>query len=203
MKKLITLPNLLILILVGIIVFDRCSPSKKPEIIKIDGKPYELIKWKIDTQEVEKKIIVKKPGDTIYKDTTIYVEVPQKVDTGKILKQFFAKNVYRDTLKLPDSLGFVSMLYTISQNKILYRTFSAEVKERIITDTKIVKDLPKTQVYLGVNSQFSKPSFVNSVGGSILLKTKRDKIFQLGGGVTSDNLSPYINGGIYWKIKFK
>lgn len=203
MKKLITLPNLLILILVGIIVFDRCSPSKKPEIIKIDGKPYELIKWKIDTQEVEKKIIIKKPGDMIFKDTTIYVEVPQKVDTVKILRQFFAKNVYRDTLKLPDSLGFVSMLDTISQNKILYRTFSAEVKERIITDTKIVKDLPKTQVYLGVNSQFSKPNFVNSVGGSILLKTKRDKIFQLGGGVTSDNLSPYINGGIYWKIKFK
>lgn len=203
MKKFITLPNLLILILLGIIVFDRCNPSKKPEIIKVDGKSYELIKWKIDTQEVEKKIIIKKPGDTIYKDTTIYVEVPQNVDTTKILKLYFAKNVYKDTLKLPDSLGYVSLSDTISQNKILFRTFSASVKERIINDTKIVKELPKTQIYLGFNSQFSKPELINSVGGSILMKTKRDKIYQLGGGVTSNNLSPYINGGIYWKIKFK
>lgn len=203
MKKLVTLPNLLILILIGIIVFDRCNPSKKPEIIRVDGKPYELIKWKIDTQEVEKKIIIEKPGDTVYKDTTIYVEVPQKVDTLQILRLYFAKNVYKDTLKLPDSLGYVSLSDTISQNKILFRTFTASVRERIINDTKIVKELPKTQVYMGFNSQFSRPYFINSVGGSILLKTKRDKIFQLGGGVTSDNLSPYINGGIYWKIKFK
>jgi hypothetical protein len=203
MKKIVTLPNLLILILIAIILFDKCNPIKKPEIIKVDGKPYELIKWKIDTQEVEKKIIIKKPGDTIYKDTTIYVEVPQNVDTSKILRQYFAKNVYKDTLKLPDSLGYVSLSDTISQNKIIFRTFSASVRERIINDTKIVKELPKTQVYLGFNGQFSKPDFVNSIGGSILLKTKRDKIFQLGGGVTSNNLSPYINGGIYWKIKLK
>ena len=202
MKNLITLPNILILILVGIIVFDRCNPSN-PEIIKIDGKPYEVIKWKVDTQYFPKKIIINKPGEVIIKDTTIYVEVPQKVDTGKILKNFYSKNVYKDTLKLPDSLGYVSLSDTISQNKILFRSFSADVRQKVITDTKIVKDLPKTQVYLGFNSQFSKPDFVNSVGGSILLKTKNDKIFQLGAGVTSQNLSPYINGGIYWKVKFK
>ena len=202
MKNFITLPNILILILVGIIVFDRCNPSK-PEIIKIDGKPYEVIKWKVDTQYFPKKIIINKPGEVIIKDTTIYVEVPQKVDTGKILKNFYSKNVYKDTLKLPDSLGYVSLSDTISQNKILFRSFSADVRQKVITDTKIVKDLPKTQVYLGFNSQFSKPDFVNSVGGSILLKTKNDKIFQLGAGVTSQNLSPYINGGIYWKVKFK
>jgi hypothetical protein len=203
MKKLITLPNLLILILLGIIIFDKCTPGKKPEMIRVDGKPYEVLKWKIDTQYVSKKVIVAKPGKTIIKDTTIYVKVPEKVDTLQILKNFYAKNSYKDTLILPDSLGFVSISDTISQNKILFRTFSSDVREKVITDTKIVKDLPKNQVYIGLNSQFSKPSFVNSVGGSILLKTKRDKIFQIGGGVTSNNLTPYVNGGIYWKIKFK
>jgi hypothetical protein len=203
MKKLLTLPNILIVILIGIIVFDKCTPGKKPEIIKVDGKPYEVLKWEIDTQYVSKKVVVTKPGETIIKDTTIYVEVPQKVDTSEILKDFYSKNVYKDTLNLPDSLGFVSLSDTIYQNKILFRSFSADVREKIITDTKIVKELPKTQVYLGFNTQLSQPEFVNSIGGSILLKTKKDKVFQLGAGVTSNNLSPYVNGGIYWKIKFK
>ena len=52
---------------------------------------------------------------------------------------------------------------------------------------------------------------VSNIGAGVLIKTKKDKIFQLGLGVsnkvgtdgTSGVLSPFIGGGVYWKIKFK
>ena len=44
----------------------------------------------------------------------------------------------------------------------------------------------------------------------ILLNTKKDKIYNLGIGVanrvvdgTNGGLTPYINGGVYWKIRLK
>jgi hypothetical protein len=44
----------------------------------------------------------------------------------------------------------------------------------------------------------------------VLINTKKDKIYQLGLGVdnrttdgTNGSFSPYIRGGVYWKIKFK
>ena len=36
-------------------------------------------------------------------------------------------------------------------NKIIGRKWSAQIKERTITDTKIVKELPKYQVYAGIS----------------------------------------------------
>ena len=51
---------------------------------------------------------------------------------------------------------------------------------------------------------------VSNVGAGLLIKTKKDKIYNLGVGVsnrvtdgTNGTLSPYIGGGVYWKIKFK
>jgi hypothetical protein len=113
-------------------------------------------------------------------------------------------------LVLPDSLGTVSVTDTISQNKIWGRTFDAKVKERTIKETMIVKELPKTQVYYGFTGGFNKEDVVSNVGAGLLVKTKKDKIYQVGVGVanrvtdgTNGTLSPYIGGGVYWKIKFK
>jgi hypothetical protein len=203
MKKILTLPNILILILISIITIQNVGFGKKPDIIYVDGKPYEVIKWKIDTQEVVKRITITKPGEIIYRDTTIYVEVPKDVDTTQILKNYFAKNVYKDTLIFPDTLGYVSVIDTISKNTIFKRTFDAHVRERIITDTKIVKDPPKIQVFLGGDVQFSKSNFVNSIGTGMMLKDKRDRIYHLGVGVTENNLAPYLRLGYYKKLKIK
>jgi hypothetical protein len=102
------------------------------------------------------------------------------------------------------------MIDTITQNKILGRTFNASVKQRTIKETMIVKELPKTQVYYGLTGGFNKEDVVSNVGAGLLIKTKKDKIYNLGIGVanrvsdgTNGTLSPYIGGGVYWKIKFK
>jgi hypothetical protein len=104
----------------------------------------------------------------------------------------------------------VAVTDTISQNKILGRTFNASVKQRTIKETTIVKELPKTQVYYGFTGGFNKEDVVSNVGTGLLIKTKSDKIYQIGVGVanrvtdgTNGTLSPYIGGGVYWKIKLK
>ena len=214
MKKLLNLKNIALVLLIVVVVFQQCGGSKKTkgEIVKVDGKKYELIKHEIDTVEVVKTKVVTKKGEDIYHETIVEKEViiPTIVDTQALLQDFFAKNIYKDTLNLPDSLGIVSLIDTITQNKIFGRTFNASVKQRTIKETTIVKELPKTKVFYGLEGGFNKADVVSHLGLGVLINTKQDKIFHLGIGAanrttdgTSGALSPYIGGGVYWKIKFK
>ena len=214
MKKLLNLKNIAIALLIVVVVFQQCGGNKKGtgEIVKVDGKKYELIKHEIDTVEVVKTKVVTKKGEDIYHETIVEKEViiPTIVDTQALLQDFFAKNIYKDTLNLPDSLGIVSLIDTITQNKIFGRTFNASVKQRTIKETTIVKELPKTKVFYGLEGGFNKADVVSHLGLGVLINTKQDKIFHLGIGAanrttdgTSGALSPYIGGGVYWKIKFK
>ena len=214
MKKLLNLKNIAIAVLVVIVLLEYFNPGGKMpgRTIRIDGKKYEVIKHEIDTFEVVKtKVVTKKGADIIHEviehDTTIkFVDV----DTAALLKDYLAKVVYKDTLKLDGDLGTIALTDTITKNRILGRTWDAKVKERTIKETTIVKELPKNQVYYGFNGGFNKADVVSHVGAGVILKTKKDKIYQLGAGVanrtvdgTNGSLSPYVGAGVYWKIKFK
>jgi hypothetical protein len=214
MKKLLNLKNIAIAVLVVIVLLEYFNPGGKMpgRTVRIDGKKYEVIKHDIDTFEVVKTKVVTKKGSDIYHETIVEKEVviPAIVDTQALLKDYYSKVLYKDVLVLPDSLGTVSVTDTISQNKILGRTFDAKVKERTIKETMIVKELPKTQVYYGFTGGFNKADVVSNIGGGLLVKTKKDKIYQVGVGVanrvtdgTNGALSPYVGAGVYWKIKFK
>ena len=105
--------TLLIVGLLMIILFMKmCSPTpnRDKEIIKVDGKKYEIIKKVSDTQYIQHIEKVYKPGDSITKDTIIYVSVPKNVDTSTILQNYYNKIIYIDTLKLKDSLGYISII---------------------------------------------------------------------------------------------
>ena len=215
MKQLLNLKNIAIAVLIAIVVFQQCGGNYKrnAEIVKVDGKKYELLKYEIDTVEVVKTKVVTKKGDDIYHETIIEkeIQIPAVIDTLALLKDYYSKVLYKDVLVLPDSLGTVDVTDTISQNKIFGRTFNANIKQRIIKETTIVKELPKTQVYYGITGGFNKVDVVSNLGAGVLIKTKGDKIYQLGIGVankvgtdgTNGVLSPFIGGGVFWKIKFK
>ena len=212
MKKLLNLKNIAIALLIVVVVFQQCGGNKKGtgEIVKVDGKKYELIKHEIDTIEVVKTKVVTKKGEDIYHETIKEVNIPTIIDTHALLHDYFAKNIYKDTLQLPDSLGIVSLIDTITQNKILGRTFNASVKQRVIKETTIVKELPKTKIFYGLEGGFNKVDVVSHLGFGVLINTKQDKIFHLGIGAanrttdgTSGALAPYIGGGVYWKLKLK
>ena len=212
MKNLLNLKNIAIAVLVVIVLLEYFNPGGKMpgRTIRIDGKKYEVIKHEIDTIDIVKTKVVTKKGEDIYHETIKEVIIPTIVDTQALLHDYFAKNIYKDTLQLPDSLGTIAMIDTITQNKILGRTFNASVKQRTIKETTIVKELPKTKVFYGFEGGFNKADVVSHLGFGTLINTKSDKIYHLGLGVanrttdgTSGKLSPYIGGGVYWKIKLK
>ena len=214
MKNLLNFKNIAIAALIIFVLLQWFNPGgvMPGKKVFVNGKAYEVIKHDIDTIDIVKTKVVTKKGEDIYHETIVekQVVIPAVIDTMALLKDYYSKVLYKDTLVLPDSLGTVSILDTITQNKILGRTFNASVKQRTIKETMIVKELPKTKVFYGLEGGFNKADFVSSVGAGVLINTKKDKIYQLGLGVnnkttdgTNGGFTPYVRGGVYWKIKFK
>ena len=217
MKKFVNFKNIAIVALVIWILLQWFNPGgvmPGGRTIRIDGKKYEVIKHTIDTIEVEKiKTVTKKGKDIVHEvidvDTLVLKEMVN-VDSAAILKDYLAKIIYKDTLVLDGGLGTIALTDTITKNRILGRTWDAKVKERIIKEELIVKEPAKAQLYYGLNAGFNKADYVSAVGAGVILKTKKDKIYQLGVGVnnrttdgTNGSFSPYIGFGTYWKIKVK
>ena len=214
MKKLLNFKNIAIAALIIFVLLQWFNPGDilPGKKVFIAGKAYEVIKHEIDTIDIVKTKVVTKKGEDIYHETIVEKEViiPAVIDTMALLKDYYSKVLYKDTLVLPDSLGIVALNDTITQNKILGRTFNASVKQRTIKETTIVKELPKTKLFYGLEGGFNKADFVSSVGAGVLINTKKDKIYQLGLGVTNQTtdgvnggFTPYVRGGVYWKLKLK
>jgi hypothetical protein len=186
-----------------------------------------LILLKGDNNTVIKQVIKKIPGETIhdtipisvpeyiqgediYHDTTIYVPTLVQVDTAEILKEFYVKMFKVDTIKLNNNQGFVYLSDSISQNKIISRKWSATLKPKIVREPAPLPPPIRNQVFVGVDGSWSQKDWVNSMGMGFILKTKKDHLYHIGVGVanrTTDGISgeftPYLNGGVYWKIKLK
>jgi len=214
MKKFLNIKNIAIAVLVAVVLLEWFNPGgvMPGKKVLIAGKSYEVIKHDIDTVDIVKTKVVTKKGEDIYHETIVEKEViiPAIIDTAALLKDYYSKVLYKDVLVLPDSLGTVAVTDTISQNKILGRTFNASVKQRTIKETTIVKELPKTKLFYGFQGGFNKEDVVSHVGMGFLLNTKKDRIYNLGIGVTNrvvdgtnGGLTPYINGGVYWKIRLR
>lgn len=215
MKKYVNFKNIAIAALVLFIILQWINPGgvmPGGKTIRIEGKKYEVIKHEIDTVDIIKTKIVTKKGDDIYHEVIVEkeVKVPTIIDTAALLKDYYSKVLYKDTLKLDGDLGIIALIDTISQNKILGRIWDAKIRERIIKEELIVKEPAKNQVFYGLNAGFNKEDYVSAIGAGIILKTKKDKIYQLGVGVnnrttdgTNGSFSPYVGAGVYWKIKLK
>jgi hypothetical protein len=199
---------IIILVLVGVIVVQQCTSkgdSDKPTV-NVDGKKYELLKHKIDTVVVDHFKTQYVKGKDIYhetiveKDHEIKVPVYIKADSERIIREYHAKVLYKDKLTLDNDLGTIEITDTISMNKIIGRKWNAQIKERTITDTKIVKELPKNQVYAGLGGVVGNSNVL--VGPQLTLKTKKDNIYGLN-MYLDNNLNKYIGFNIAWKIKLK
>lgn len=217
------------IIIVGLIIFlllRGCgdTPQGTKEIVKVDGKKYELVDKTIDTVFVEKRVevptYVPKYVDRVVEKI---VKIPTHVDSLQIIKDYYSKFVTKDTLRLtyefaPEitidsigtkpnpTLGFGVITDTITQNKVLSRDVVWNFKVPTIYNTTIVKDLPKTQLYYGFNLGGNKQDIFSTASGGLILKTKSDKLYQLNLGVQTngvDGVVPYIGGGIFWKINLK
>ena len=208
MKKLLDVRTLTILVLVCVLLFKQCGiggGNEDIETINVDGKKYELLQHDVDTQYVETITeVTKYVPQYITKIDVQTVEIPMDADTLAIIEDYFSTYAVNDTLKLNDGLGWVYVQDEITQNKLKNREFKASVRERTITDTKIVKELPKNEFYWGGAAGFNEQDVVTNVNGSLLWKTKSNRIFRVGLGVQNNSntsqLAPYVDIGLYWKL---
>ena len=165
-----------------------------------------MLKHKIDTVIVDHFKTKYVKGSDIYHETIVEkekrVEVPVylKGDTIRIVQEYNKKVLYKDKLVLDNNLGTIELTDTISMNKIVGRKWNAQIKERTVTDTKIVKELPKNQVYAGLGGVVGNSNVL--FGPQLTLKTKKDNIYGLN-VYLDNNLNKYIGFNLAWKIKLK
>jgi len=217
---------LIVGLIIVILLMRACSGDSsvdQKDIVKVDGKDYELLEQKIDTVFVDKIVEVKKYVPK-YVDRVVekVVEIPADVDSLKIIEDYYSKYIVKDTLNLtydfgPEitvdslgtkpnpSLGFGILTDTISQNQIISRDIKWNFQIPTIYNTKIVKELPTRQLYYGIGAGFNKTDFIGSAKFGILYKDKKDKVFGLDLGVlnANNNVTPYVGGSMYWKLSFK
>lgn len=197
---------LVIITLALVILFMRMCDNKVVEgpknTIKINGKDHIILKHTTDTIYEPVIDTVYKKGETIFVDSIIFVDTPKIVDTFEILKNYFAMTIYKDTLKLKDSLGYITVTDTISKNKIKGRSFISNVNKIKILDTIVVEPTKETEFYGGGTMGVDKVNLVNFIGPTLNIKTKKDKVYGISLGINNSK-SLTIQGTMLWKIKFK
>lgn len=163
-----------------------------PEKVVVDGKKYEVIKKVVDTQYI--KYTEKGKSDTVIHDTTIYVKIPtfDSLQLDSMVKVYYAMNVFFDTFKL--KYGNVYVQDSVQKNKIVGRSWGADLLIPVEKKTVTVKDPAKNQVYFGPKIDYST-SIVPGVG--VVLKTKRDRMYGISVGIGK---TPVYGGLVYIKL---
>lgn len=215
MKKYLDIRNFVILFLLLLCLLEFFNPggylpNRTVKIPQIDSIPYPVH----DTIPVEVEVEVEVPVDRpveVMVEKLVEVPVIQPVDTMAIVKMFAEnKQFKKDVIQLPDNAGTITIFDTISNNRVLGRSFTTKFKAKIIRDTVITPEPIKNVLYVGIDAKFDRPNVVNFLGTSLVYKTKQERLYRVGIGVnntvidgTNGTLAPYVGGGIYWPIKRK
>ena len=166
------------------------KPEKKGDDIKVNGKKYEIVDIRIDTVFVKAEPEIRyKPGRIIYKDTTIYQDVPsfgagnlaselEKSFNDSIMREYYAKKVFKDTIRFKE-FGNVYIQDTLQENSILGRIVNSDLIFANTNKTITVKEKPKNGLYLGAKTILLN-GMVNGVGTGLILKTKRERMYGVG-----------------------
>jgi len=193
---------IIVVLIVIIIIMQQCSgPSfdfnlfgkKNKQPNAVEGTVITKIETKWDTLELEKEVYVPK---YITKVVTEHDTIPSDVDTLSILKEYYSKYAYTDTIDL-DSFGNIVIKDTISKNTILARKVnpSLYIPTTIITRDSLIN---KHEFYYGFGLAANKEQF-NYLGGELVYRSKRKKIVGLGLGI-NQNLQPVMSARFMWKF---
>lgn len=197
-KNIITL--LVVFLLVGLTSHLWIqNANKDKELIVVNGKVYELLSREVEIIEVEKVVTEYRQGETIFVEVEVPVEVlvPVEIDTMEVLKDYYSTRVYSDTLFIGD-MGYVALVDTVTQNKIVGRYFDANIVERTVTETITVKELPKLEIWAGVVATTNM-----DFGGSIGVVTRKRNHIGIDLGIAVDDLliNPYVGFRYLWQIR--
>ena len=118
-------------------------------------------------------------------------------DTVHILSDYMRKYVYSDTIN-QDSNNFV-ITDTISQNKILSRSFKANLAEKTITNRQYFVEKPKNALYLGFRGDFRPSNGLVVLSPSVIINAKNKALIGL--GLDLYNIGGFgYSGSLYLKL---
>ena len=151
-----------------------------------------------DTVYQQKNFIRYKKGDSIPYVIVVQdsVQIPIH-DTLYILSDYMRKYAYSDTIK-QDSNTFV-IRDTISQNKILSRSFEASLREKTIVTKQLYVEKPKNALYLGFRGDFRPSNGLVVLSPSLMLNAKNKALIGLGFDLYNNGGFGY-SGSLYLKI---
>ena len=215
MKKYLEIKNIIIVVLVislSLVSFDPFGvmPNRTKtieKIVKVDGQSLHPIH---DTIEVEVPYDVEVPYEVEKLiPYAVHDTIEAKVDTNFIVNQFLnTKNIFTNTYKFDKQQGSITITDTISQNKLVGRKYISNITPKV--DTLEIPEPFKRKVYAGFEGGFNQADYVNFIGVGVMVNSKSNKIYNLGIGVnnkttdgTNGYFTPYIRGGVYWKIRLK
>jgi hypothetical protein len=207
MRKLITL----LLMLSGVLAYGQTltfKTYKNGQVVATKTIPYPT---KVLTRVIYKYVTVekiKKVNVPVPKIEYKIVEVlgkPTALDTIAILQQYYPKNVFTDVLVLEKGQGKVTVTDTVSHNRLVGRTFTADIKPRLVRENVEVIPPAIREYYLGPELTTNFNGINNWYGLNLLVKNKINNIIKLGAGINMrdglDGPRPYLVGGFYFKIK--
>ena len=213
MKKIFDIRHIIIVILLLLAIVEFLNPNgimpNRTKTIRdtvgIEVPVHDTIPMDVPYEvQVEVPVEVEKPVPYAVHDT-----IQAIVDTNAIVSGYLtAQNIFTNTYKFPKNQGSITIIDTISKNKLIGRKYTTKITP--IVDTLRIPEPFKRKVYAGIEGGFNQADFVNFIGFGMMVNSKSNKIYNLGIGVnnkTTDGIngsfSPYIRGGVYWKIKLK
>jgi hypothetical protein len=186
-QTLSTTLTILITLLVSFLFIKHCTPNNT---ITVNGEPtvtttVEYIEIKsVDTSYIPK-------WDTLLKVDSI----PTLIDTMAILKDYYSKYVYSDTIFI-DTFGYAIIKDTITENKISSRIVSKDIKIPITTIEKIYY-VNKAEIFYGPTVSTDLNVHLN-----VMYKSKNKNAYIMGIGL-NNNIKPTLNVGVLWKLNKK
>lgn len=136
-----------------------------------------------DTTFVERTKVEYRKGDNINVVVEVPTFIPVEIDTTALLKDYYSTRVYFDTLVV-DSLGYIAVTDTVSENKIFGRKFEANLKEKIITTTitNTISLAPTYHIFSGLEAA------PNRIGANFYLQDKKNRLYKIGLPLTGEGI---------------
>jgi len=181
--------TLLIVVLAVLLFYQKsCSPTPPVEPQTITEV---ITRW--DTLKVATKEYVPK----YIRKTIVNIDTFQApIDTMSILRDYYAKYFYTDTIKV-DSLGFIVINDTVTRNLISKR----DVQSNIFIPTTTITNttyLYKRELFWGASVSGNQKQ-IQSINGELMYVNKKRNAYGFGVGV-DQNFQPIFTGRLYWKI---
>jgi DNA-binding Lrp family transcriptional regulator len=118
-----------------------------------------------------------------------------------LLQLYMNKLIYSDTIRV-GTYGYIAVLDTINENKLKYRRTRDNYSIPIVKETKtITKYSPPTRnLFVGGGVLVNNALGIRGAEAGLLLKTKKDQLYNIKASVDIDGNVMY-GAGYYYKLK--